>query len=106
MWAPQAAESAMPAPVPVCEAGRVLHVLRQHFLFKACETTPGKRPIPDNWRDHFFRHHALTTWIITPFSRPVVIHLLHLLGVLVDEVAARLDFFAHQDAEHLVGHHG
>ena len=36
-------------------------------------------------------------------SRPVVIDLLHLQRVLLNEIAARLDLLAHEDAEHLVG---
>ncbi len=39
-------------------------------------------------------------------SRSVVVDLLDFQRVLLNELAARLDFFAHQDAEHLVGLEG
>src|SRR5205085_4754729 len=38
-----------------------------------------------------------------PYSRPVVIDVLHLQRVFLDEIAARFDFFAHERAEQFVG---
>src|SRR5207245_1699329 len=39
-------------------------------------------------------------------SRPVVVDVLDFQGVLLDELAARLDLLAHQGAEHFVGLEG
>ncbi len=39
-------------------------------------------------------------------SRPVVVDFLHIERVLLNEVAAGFDFFAHQAAEHLLGLNG
>ena len=36
-------------------------------------------------------------------SRAVIVDLLYLQGVFLYEIAARLDFFAHEDTEHQVG---